>query len=132
MGDKFRRSDASTFSIGGNALTCVLDVDYDESVDVLWSDCDDASGDKTPVTGGIQTTGTLTQEVADDDVVQLGYTSGKTSGALIDQPAGITGGDVKITATKIIITGRQIRTSRTGLGTVSASFVCSDLVIGTV
>jgi len=131
MGDKFRRSNSSVFSIGGNVLTCVLDVDYDEAVDVYWSDCDDATSEKTPVAGGIQTSGTLTQEIADDDTTQLGYTSPTTSGALVDQPNGAVQNDINIAGT-ISITGRQIRTSRTGLSTVSCNFVCAGITITAV
>ena len=131
MGDKFRRSNVSVFSIGGNVLTCVTDVDYDESVDVYWSDCDDATSEKTPVAGGIQTTGSLTQELADDDVTQLGYTSPTTSGALVDQPNGAVSNDINIAGT-MTISGRQIRTSRTGLSIVSCNFVTSGITISAV
>jgi len=98
-------------------------------VDVYWSDCDDATGEKTPVVGGIQTTGNFTQEIEDSDVTMLGYTAPTVSGAWQDQPGGTTGSDIKITSTTATITGRQIRTSRTGLAAVSCNFVCTGLTI---
>ena len=124
---KFRRSSASVAIIGANTLTCVLDVSYDESGDVLVSDCDDVSGKKEQVLGGVVKTGTLTAEVAKTDEVQLGYIDPGTSGTWTDKPAGITGGDIVWTATLVTIASRRFMSSRGNLATYECSLIFSGL-----
>lgn len=127
---KFRLSNDSVFTIGGSAVTCVTDIEFSEDADVYFSDCDDASGYKEPVVGGIQVTGNLTMEYNADDNTVLGYFDPQDSGALVFGPNGTTSGDLKIEATTLTVTNRQIRASRTGLSTASCSFVCDDFTVG--
>ena len=125
MAVKFRRSNSSVASIGGSALTCVLDVSYDEQGDVYVSDCDDANGKKAQVLGGIVRTGTLTAEVNDTDEAQLELIDPGSTGAWIDQPYGASG--VKWTATAVTVVSRSYVSSRNNLTTYNIGLIFSGL-----
>jgi len=114
---KFRRSSASVCSIGGSALTCVLDVTYDQAGDVLVSDCDGADLEKEQVFGGIVETGTLTAELATSDEAQLELIDVGSTGAWIDQPAGATATYIQWTATLATVASRRFVSSRGSLAT---------------
>lgn len=129
---KFALNDTSVFSIGGNALTCVIDVTLDDSVDVLVSECFSSTDFKEHILAGRTVSGSFNQEVADDDVTQLTYTVPKTSGAMILRPAGPTAGDIAITSTNMQITGRSISASRGGLAANSVTFVCDDITFAAI
>ena len=126
---KFRMSNDSVLSIGGNAITCVTDIEFSENADVYFSRCDDANGYFEPVVGGIQVTGTATFELETDDVTVLGYIDPLTSGALICQPNGTTSGDIKITATTMTINSRDMRYSRSDMATGQFGFTLDGLTI---
>ena len=126
---KFRLNKNSVFSIGGNAITCITDVTFDEAVDTYVSECEDADGVKPQIDGGIVVSGSLTYEIEADGVTVLNYLEPFDSGAWIFQPNGTTATHLKITSTNIQISGRSISTSRTGLTTGTASFVCDNLVV---
>jgi len=127
MTAKFRRSNDSVASIGGNVLTCVLDVAYDEQGDVYVSDCDDANAEKDQVLGGIVETATLTAEVNDDDETQLSYIDVGTSGAWVDQPAGSTVTYLQWTATAATVSSRRYVSSRNKLTTYEVGLVFDGL-----
>ena len=127
MTAKFRRSNDSVASIGGNVLTCVLDVAYDQQGNVLVSDCDDANAEKDQILGGIVETGTLTAEVNDDDETQMGYIDIGTTGAWIDQPAGSTVTFMQWTATTATVTSRRYVSSRNNLTTYEVGLIFSVL-----
>ena len=129
---KFALNDTSVFSIGGNALTCVIDVSLDDSVDVLVSECFGATDFKEQILAGRTVSGSFNQEVADDDVAQLVFTVPKTAGAMILRPAGNTAGDLAITSTNMQITGRSIGVSRGGLAVNNVSFVCDDVTFAAI
>ena len=124
---KFRRSNDSVCSIGGSALTCVIDVSYDEQADVYISDCDDANAKKEQVSGGIVRTGTMVAEVATDDEAQLELIDPGSSGAWIDRPNGATAGDIEWTATAATVSSRQFVSSRNNLATYTIGLIFSGL-----
>ena len=126
---KFRLNTNSVFTIGGNAITCVTAVDFDEAVDTYISECEDANGIKSQVAGGITVTGSLTYELETEGVTVLNYLEPFDSGAWVFGPNGTTGTHIKFTSTNIQISGRSIATSRTGLVTATANFVCDDLTV---
>jgi len=125
MAVKFRRSNDSVASIGGDALTCVLDVSYDEQGDVLVSDCDNAAGKKAQVLGGIVRTGTLTAEVESNDEAQLELIDPGNTGAWIDRPYGASG--VEWTATAVTVSNRRFVSSRNNLTTYEVGLFFSGL-----
>ena len=125
MAVKFRRSNNSVASIGGSALTCVLDVSYDEQADVYVSDCDDANAKKDQVVGGIVRTGTLTAEVNDTDEAQLELIDPGSTGAWIDQPYRATG--MKWTATAVTVASRRYASSRSNLTTYEIGLIFDGL-----
>lgn len=124
---KFRRSNNSVASIGGSALTCVLDIQYDENANVYTSDCDDANGELEQVVGGHTSSATLTAEVENDDEAQLELIDLGSSGAWIDQPNGTSTGDIQWTATTATVTSRQFMSSRNNLTTYSVGLIFSGL-----
>ena len=123
---KFRRSASSVCSIGGSALTCVLDVTYDQSGDVLVSDCDGSDLEKEQVFGGITETGTMTAEVASSDEAQLELIDVGSSGAWIDQPAGPTATYIQWTGTATVASRRFV-SSRGSLTTYEIGLIFAGL-----
>lgn len=127
---KFILDDSSTITIGGDAITCFTEIEFDESADTFFAQCAGASGaPKEPVVGMSQITGTITAELKDDDVTMAGYLAVGASGALVCYPRGNVLTYLKIASTALTISGRQIRLSSGGLATISAPFVMKDLTL---
>ena len=124
---KFAINDTSTLVFNSNSLTCLIDVTLDDSVDTIVSECFGATDFKEQILAGRTVSGSLTQEIADDDVTQLTYTVPKTAGTLVFEPAGSTTGDIRITSTNMQITVRSLSLSRSGLLQNSVTFVCDDV-----
>lgn len=126
---KFRLNKDSVFTIGGNAITCVTEVTFDEAVDVYTSECEDSDRIKPQVVGGTVVTGSLTYEIEEDGVTVFNYLEPFDSGALVFGPNGTTATYLKLTSTNIQISGRSFNASRTGLGTGTATFTCDNLTV---
>ena len=127
---KFILDNTSVFSIGGNALTCITEVNFDESADTYFSQCAAASGSvRFPVIGTGQVTGSITIELDHNDTTELGYIDIGDSGALLFYPQGNTATYLKISATTMTITGRNMRYSSTGLAMGTANFALDSLTI---
>ena len=127
---KFILDNTSVFSIGGNALTCITEVNFDENADVYFAQCGAASGSvRQPIVGTAQVTGSITIELDADDVAELGYIDLGDSGALLFQPQGDVSGNLEISATTLTVTGRNLRFSSTGTATGTANFSLDSFAI---
>ena len=71
--------------------------------------------------------GSFSGEVESDADTELAYVAKGVSGALLLQPNGTTGGDLKFTATRLLITSRDVAMTSTGLTTYTCNFVLDDL-----
>lgn len=126
----FILDNTSTFTIGANAITCMTGFSFDESADVYYSNCAAASASaQTPIVGKKRVTGSITFEPDKDDVTVVNYVEVGDSGALIAYPQGNTSTYLKISATTLTISGRQMTYSSTGVPTVVANFVCDGLTV---
>lgn len=126
---KFVLSSSSVLTHGGNTISCVTSIDFDESLDVFISRC--MALDTVQHIGGQNViTGTLNFEINTDDDTELGYLDPGTTGALVFDPAGTATGTLDISSTNMLISGRSMAYSTTSLTTGSAPFTCDDLTIG--
>ena len=131
MTNKFVLDDSSVFTIGSDAITCATEVSFDESADVYFAQCGGASGSgvKEPVVGTKQVTGTITAELTNADVTVANYLAPGDSGTLTFYPQGNVASNIKISATLLTVTGRQLRFGSNGLATITAPFVLDSFVI---
>ncbi len=125
---KFRLNSASVFTLGGNALSCLTSADVSESIDTLMSECVGQTY-KATITGLKTATVTVSGEIENDDVTELGNFAPATSGALVFQPNGTTAGDIKITSTKATVVSRDITTAGGSLSAVSITLNLDDLTL---
>ena len=125
---KFRLNSASVFTLGGNALSCLTSADVSESIDTLMSECVGQTYKATIV--GLKTaTKTVSGELENDDVAELGYFDPGDNGAIVFQPNGTTAGDIKITSTKGTVVSRDISTAGGSLTAVSITINLDDVTI---
>lgn len=126
---KFALNSNSVFSLGGNALTCLLSADLSETVDTFMSMCAGQTYKQT-ITGLKEASVTVNFEVnADDDTLLGNYAVGE-AGAVVFQPNGTTVGDLDITSTNGTVVDLSISTSSSGLTTGTVTINLDDLTIG--
>lgn len=133
MAADFILDEKSTFSVNGNAITCMTEISFDETADVYFGSCGVAAGaGRAPIVGTKRVTGTVTFEPSKTDTTLIGYVDIGVSGALLCYPQGNTSTYQKISATTMYITGRQIRISSSGVPTVVANFAADGLTVAAV
>ena len=125
---KFRLNTNSVFSIGGNALTCLVSADVSESLSEIMSNCAGAAFQE-PVAGLKTATITVNFELENDDVTVYNYVSTGSTGAIVFQPNGTTTGDIKVTATDSLVNARNMTTSSTGLSAASCTIRLHDITV---
>lgn len=126
---KFNIKNANfTLSIGGNALTCIQQVDVSGSAPQTEIECAGASAVEY-VTGLPRFTLTFSGALETDDVTLLGYVNVNDAGALILKPAGTTAGDLSITSTNATVSDIQYSFPVNGFSTYSGTMVLDDLAV---
>ena len=125
-------SGITVFTIGGNAITCAVEIEFNEPHAVYRSQCDG-----TPIVRSFaEASGTLTCEIPLASwATQAGYLAPgpKTSAqALVLQPGGATATYTDIDATNIEFTDRITRWSTSGVATVTSPFVVTGLTYAAV
>lgn len=128
---KFRLNSASVFTLGGNALSCLVSADVSETIDTLMSECVGQTY-KTTVTGLKTATITVSGEIETNDVTALNNFEIGDSGAVVFSPAGITAGMITITSTNGTVVSRDITTSGGSLAAVSVTINLDSLTIAAI
>lgn len=122
---------SQTFTIGGNAITCIQSGETDERIDIYEVACA-AATDKEKVSGLKSSRMSLSFAVETDDVTVLGYVDPGDSGAIVYRPAGATSGDINIAATTGIVASRRISAPVEGIVVVSIEIELSNLAISAI
>lgn len=120
---------SQTFSIGGNAITCIQSVESTENVDIAMVDCAGATY-KEKVYGLADAKMTVNFALETDDVTVLGYVDPGDSGAIIWLPAGSTTGDIKLTSTNGTVAGRTISVPVNGFAACTVNVELDDFTVG--
>ena len=123
---KFRLNSNSVFTIATNTVPCPTSITLNDAADDYVSNCAGLTN-KAHILGQRTVGGSFSGEVESDADTELAYVAKGVSGALLLQPNGTTGGDLKFTATRLLITGRDVAMTSTGLTTYTCSFVLDDL-----
>lgn len=132
MGSLFNIKNTNfTLTVGGNALTCVQNVDVSESAPVTEVECAGSSS-VTYVSGIPRVTFSFSGALEDDDVTLMNNVRANDAGALVLRPAGNTVGDIAITSTNAIVTDIQFTFPVNGFSAYSGSGVMDDLTIAPI
>ena len=126
---KFRLNPNSVFTIATNAVPCPTSITINDVADEYASMCAGLTN-RAHILGSRTITGSFSGEVESDADAELAYVAKGVSGALLLQPNGTTATHIKWTATTMLITGRDVSLSSTGLTTYTCTFALNDLTLG--